>query len=250
VRFRDAVQIDALAVRLRPRTPFESVDLGLRLCQHAARSIYPCYALVALPIAVLALASSELADGLPILVIWWAKPWLDRTILFVLSRAAFGQRTTPRDVWTAQRHVWWTQLLFNCTVQRLSLWRSLTAPVYQLEGLSVRRARPRIGQIRRRTAGQAAMATAAFVTAEAGLVMALVSLAFWMAPVGGAPDALAVMAGEDSSFLAIVIPAAYALTVMFLEPFFVAAGFAMYMNRRAELEAWDIEQEFRRAFTT
>jgi hypothetical protein len=249
VRFRDAVQIDALAVRLRPRTPFESVDLGLRLCQHAARSIYPCYALVALPIAVLALASSELADGLPILVIWWAKPWLDRTILFVLSRAAFGQRTTPRDVWTAQRHVWWTQLLFNCTVQRLSLWRSLTAPVYQLEGLSVRRARPRIGQIRRRTAGQAAMATAAFVTAEAGLVMALVSLAFWMAPVGGAPDALAVMAGEDSSFLAIVIPAAYALTVMFLEPFFVAAGFAMYMNRRAELEAWDIEQEFRRAFT-
>jgi hypothetical protein len=49
--------------------------------------------------------------------------------------------------------------------------------------------------------------------------------------------------------VAIVISVAYALTVMFLEPFFVAAGFAMYLNRRAELEAWDIEQEFRRAFT-
>ena len=34
-----------------------------------------------------------------------------------------------------------------------------------------------------------------------------------------------------------------------VEPFFVAAGFAMYLNRRVELEAWDIEQEFRRAFT-
>jgi hypothetical protein len=33
-----------------------------------------------------------------------------------------------------------------------------------------------------------------------------------------------------------------------LEPFYVAAGFAMYLNRRVELEAWDIEQEFRRGF--
>ena len=242
------MQIDALAVRLRPRTPFESVNLGLRLCQHAARSIYPCYALVALPVAVLALAASGLAVWLPLLVIWWAKPWLDRTILFVLSRAAFGQRTTPRDVLTAQRHVWWRQLLFTCTVQRLSLWRSLTAPVYQLEGLSVRQARHRVGHIRRRTAGHAAMVTAAFATTEASLVMALMSLAFWMMPVGRSWDALAVMASESSGFVAMVT-VAYTLTVMFLEPFFVAAGFAMYMNRRAELEAWDIEQEFRRAFT-
>jgi hypothetical protein len=28
----------------------------------------------------------------------------------------------------------------------------------------------------------------------------------------------------------------------------VAAGFGLYLNRRVELEAWDIEQEFRRAF--
>ena len=41
---------------------------------------------------------------------------------------------------------------------------------------------------------------------------------------------------------------AYVLAVLFLEPFYVAAGFGMYLNRRAELEAWDIEQEFRRAF--
>jgi len=41
---------------------------------------------------------------------------------------------------------------------------------------------------------------------------------------------------------------AYAAVVLFLEPFFVSAGFAMYLNRRVELEAWDIEQEFRRVF--
>ena len=41
---------------------------------------------------------------------------------------------------------------------------------------------------------------------------------------------------------------AYAIVIGFLEPFYVAAGFAMYLNRRAELEAWDVEQELRRAF--
>ncbi len=35
---------------------------------------------------------------------------------------------------------------------------------------------------------------------------------------------------------------------MFIEPFYVASGFAMYLNRRAQLEAWDVEQELRRAF--
>jgi hypothetical protein len=48
--------------------------------------------------------------------------------------------------------------------------------------------------------------------------------------------------------LAVAMPVSYAIAVLFLEPFYVAAGFAMYLNRRAELEAWDIEQEFRRAF--
>jgi hypothetical protein len=41
---------------------------------------------------------------------------------------------------------------------------------------------------------------------------------------------------------------AYAATVAFLEPFYVAAGFGMYLNRRVELEAWDVEQELRRVF--
>jgi len=49
--------------------------------------------------------------------------------------------------------------------------------------------------------------------------------------------------------LAIASAVAYAGAVLILEPFYVAAGFGMYLNRRAELEAWDIEQEFRRAFS-
>jgi hypothetical protein len=54
-------------------------------------------------------------------------------------------------------------------------------------------------------------------------------------------------AGEDTLFEWVSF-ASYALVVAFIEPFYVAAGFVMYLNRRAELEAWDVEQELRRAF--
>ena len=226
----------------------EAADLGVRLCQSAAGSVYPSYGLVALPVAALALASYGFARWLPPLVLWCAKPWLDRTILFVLSRAAFGQATTPSDVWHAQRQVWWSQLLFTWTVRRLSLWRSFTQPVYQLEGLSIGKAGARVRQIRQRSMGSALMITNAFSLTEAALMLAVVSLVFWLAPAGRTAGALEVLSGGLPGFLSVTLAVAYAIAVMFLEPFYVGAGFAMYLNRRAELEAWDIEQEFRRAF--
>jgi hypothetical protein len=242
------VQIDALAVRLRPRRPVEATDLGVRLCQASAGRLYPVYLAVALPVIVLALATFQVAGWLPSVLIWWLKPWLDRTVVFVLSRAAFGQPTRLSDVWAAQRQVWWGQLLFTLTVQRLSLWRSLTQPVYQLEGLSPWRARARVRQIRRRHTGAALMMTSTFAMCETALWTAIFSLLYWLAPREQAPDLMSVLAGEIPGALSLATTVSYATAVLFLEPFYVAAGFAMYLNRRAELEAWDIEQEFRRAF--
>lgn len=240
--------VDSLALRLRPRTPNEAADLGARLCQSSAPAVYRCYLMAALPVAAVSLASYEVATWLPTVVIWWAKPWLDRTILFVLSRAAFGQRTTPGDVWRAQRQVWWSQFLFTCTIRRLSPWRSLTHPVYQLEGLSIWNAGARVRQIKQRNIMAALMMTQTFSLAEMALSFSLFSLVFWLAPAGQVPEIGAVLQGEGAGILAFAGPIAYIITVMFLEPFYVAAGFAMYLNRRAELEAWDIEQELRRVF--
>ena len=242
------MQLDALAVRLRPRLPLEAADLGVRLCQHAARSVFPCYFLAGIPLMILALASYQIAEWLPSVVMWWAKPWLDRTILFVLSRAAFGTPTTPGDVWREQRDIWWRQFFFSWTVRRLSPWRALTEPVYRLEGFSILKARGRIRQIRSRVIGSALMMTTVFGLAEVALSLAVFSLIFWFAPAGRTPSLEEFLLGEAPAFVKIASHIAYAITLLFLEPFYVAAGFGMYLNRRADLEAWDIEQEFRRAF--
>ncbi len=240
------MQIDALALRMRPRAPLEAADLGVRLCQSVARQVYTCYGVVALPVIALCLASIELASWLPALALWWAKPWMDRTVLFVLSRAAFGQGTTLGDLWQAQRRVWWSQLLSSLTLRRLSPWRSFTQPVHQLEGLPLLKIRQRVLQIRRGRTRPAFIMTSAFGTAETLLTLAMISLIFWFTP--GEVSFSTVFAGKPSQLLQLSSSIAYASVVLFLEPFYVAAGFAMYLNRRAQLEAWDVEQELRRAF--
>jgi hypothetical protein len=242
------MQLEALALRMRPRAPLEAADLGVRLCQSTVRSVYACYAVAYVPIVVLAFATFEIATWLPSLVLFWSKPWLDRTILFVLSRAAFGQATTPRQLLAARRDVWWRQLLLTWTWRRLSPWRSFTQPIYQLEGLGFREIRRRAKQLRRRTGGAALLTTGAFATAESCLTFGVLSLLFWFMPQEAGSTLGSMLFDSDSGTLEALSAASYALVIGFLEPFYVAAGFAMYLNRRAELEAWDVEQELRRAF--
>lgn len=242
------MQLDALALRMRPRTPLEAADLGVRLCQHAAGSVYACYAVVYVPVAALALAAFEIASWLPTLLLFWSKPWLDRTILFVLSRAAFGQATTVKQLWEARGQVWGRQLFLTWTWRRLSPWRSFTQPVYQLEGLSFGKIRRRVKQVRRRKGGSALLMMLAFLTAESCLVFTALSLLIWLAPGYSAPSLEVLLFDPSDTSFEGAAAIAYAVVVAFLEPFYVAAGFAMYLNRRAELEAWDVEQELRRAF--
>jgi hypothetical protein len=244
------VKIDSLALQMRSRTPHEAADLGVRLCQAQARTIYRCWFMVAIPFALLALSLHEISPWMSTLAMWWGKPWLDRTVVFVLSRAAFGQDTTPRDVWNAQRQVWWSQLISTWTWRRLSPWRSFTQPVCQLEGLDFLATRRRIVQLRRRRTGAAAMLTGAFSFAESALTVSFLSLVFWFALPGTGYDLADLFTGNSSPWLDFFSTISYLLAVLVLEPFYVAAGFGMYLNRRTELEAWDIEQEFRRAFAS
>ena len=241
------MQVDAIALQLRPRTMFEACDLGTRLVQANAASVWatwtPLYALV----AMVALASGGIAGWLPLLILFWLKPWLDRSLLYVLSRAVFGQPTRWADLWRDRRVVWWQQLASTLTARRLSPWRSYTQPVFQLEGQAWNRARTRRRQILRGKLGAALGMHGAYAQLESILVFAALLLIGWVVGNGqGSPLAAYDGLGDGNEWF--VVSSLYAAVVLLLEPFYVGAGFAMYLNRRVELEAWDIEQEFRLAF--
>jgi hypothetical protein len=241
------MKVDAIQLDLRPRSMFEAADLGVRIVSAHLRSVWascaPVYALVLL------VAASAFAFGIgwAIVAIFWLKPWFDRSILFVLARAVFGEETRFADLWQARRAVAWQGLGGALTIRRLSPWRSYVQPVVQLEGQLGKARRERIARILGPHRGAALAMQSAFATLESALTFAFLSLAPWLVP-----------AEEQGSWLAVLLAGAgwanaaelacFALAVAIVEPFFVGAGFAMYLNRRVELEAWDIEQEFRLAF--
>lgn len=243
------MEVASLSIKLRPCTPMEAADMGIGMARQHARSLYACMSMVLLPIALLALGCYELASWLPTLLIWWLKPWMDRTLVFVLSRAAFGQSTRLADVWRQQRHVWWNQLPSTLTFRRLSPWRALTQPVYQLEGNRWRAQRKRVLQIRKGNTGTAMLVMSAFGFAELALILSGVLLVAWFTPDNQNFQFFRwfFKDGFDAAQVQYSLISAYALVVLVLEPFYVATGFAMYLNRRVELEAWDIEQELRHA---
>ncbi|MEJ1966908.1 MAG: hypothetical protein WDO56_37365 [Gammaproteobacteria bacterium] len=140
------------------------------------------------------------------------------------------------------------QILLTLIWRPLSPWRSFTQPVYQLEGLRLGQLRKRVLQIRARRSAAALLVTSVYKLCETSLTVAVWSLLYWFAPKGQAPDLFEILSSQGDPRHALLFAGATAIVVLFLEPFYVASGFTMYLSRRAELEAWDIEQEFRRAF--
>jgi len=239
------MQTDSIALALRPRSRWEGCDLGVRLLQSSMTSVFSTWAPVAAPVLLVCLLTDRMAGWLPFLSIWLSKPWLDRTILYSLSRALFGRRTTPRDLWRARREVWRVRIA-GLALQRLSASRSFRQPIVQLEGLSGAELADRIRRLTQRHRGVARAMTVAFASAEFALFASILSLRMWLSPHSAEVEWS--WLGSLDAAPGLLAPLAYAAAVGFLEPFYVAAGFGMYVNRRVELEAWDIEQEFRRAF--
>ncbi|MDR2187402.1 MAG: hypothetical protein LBE62_05020 [Azonexus sp.] len=243
------MRIEAIALTLRPRLSLEAADLGLALARAEARSVWRAFGPLFGLVVLLAVATFDIAPWLPMLLIWWLKPWLDCSLLFILSRAVFGQSTSPADLWRERSAIWggqWLRVLFR---QRLAPWRSFTQPICQLEGLRGKALRERRRLLLKGRGGAAMMMQFAFSYIETALYLGLLLTILLFTPENQQAGLFSWFFGEEESgWVDLLQTFLYAAVVLALEPFFVAAGLTMYLNRRVELEAWDIEQEFRHVF--
>jgi hypothetical protein len=241
------MKAEQLQLALRPRPPYEAVDLGVRMTQRSGRALLRAYLPLALLLVVACGATIEITPWLPWAMLWWFKPWLDRTLLHIYARQAFGEETNFSETWEARRNASWMTMALWLTIWRLSFWRAYSMPVAQLEGQTGAARRQRVKAILRSHRGTATMAQSMFATIEQILMLGLLSVIPWMTP--GLRNWAALSWLESDNLMAYgVLYAGYAAAVLFVEPFFVASGFAMYLNRRVELEAWDVEQGLRHAF--
>lgn len=224
----------------------EAVDLGVAM----TRTWWPTAIAAWLPLFALATCVATLVfhdnHGLAIIAIWWLKPLFDRAVLDVLARAVFGERPRLREVIGAALRS--PGLLASLTVYRFDLARSFNLPVWHLERLRGRAATRRARALHGRSRRHAVWATIVFLHFELLVMLSLWAAIdlFTPAPYDQDFGLMGLMRGEAAPWQQWLSIAFYAATVTLLEPFYVAAGFALYLNRRTELEAWDVELALRR----
>jgi hypothetical protein len=183
-----------------------------------------------------------------LLVFWCLKPWLDRGTLFVLSRVVFGQSATLWDFLREWRSVHRRGLLAGLLWRRFSPMRSYTLPVFQLEGLRGSGYRARVQVLTRQGGGAAFMLTCAGWIFTLLTFIGFLALFQAMVPPGARVQVWGGFEAMRPGFQWFLLGLGI-LALTLTEPFFVAAGFGLYLNRRTLLEGWDLELAFRRLGT-
>ena len=241
-----------LDVALRPRSPWEAMELGTALLRRHAGAIWRPWLLATLPVLALLNALAWWTDlfWLAAVLLWWLKPAFDRIPLYVLSRGVFGTSPTTAQVLRAQWRFGRGALAGYLLWRRFSLARSLLMPVDMLEGTAAAQRRAR-----RRVVGGPAYAQGALLTwtcwlFEFALTLGVLAAVFIAIPADLLPDSVrsfwrVVLAGPPP-WMELGMNVAGWLAMSLVGPFYVAAGFGLYLNRRTETEAWDVELAFRR----
>jgi hypothetical protein len=239
---------DGLRVAVRPRSAWEAADLGLALLRAQAGPVYRAWLGALLPPALALGFLCRHSPWLAPLILWWLKPLLDRPVLHVLAKAAFGRAPGVAETLRGGPGYCRKGVAATLLWRRFSLERSLLLPVWQLEEPASRAFRKRRKVLFRRGRAQARLLTLACLLFTLVLMAGvLAGLAYFIPGQGGQDLMAAVFAGPGRrlAWLDTLLAALPTLATAALEPFYIAAGFGLYLNRRVQLEGWDLEQAFR-----
>jgi len=205
-----------------------------------------------LPIFLLcALIQYQLGWALILFVWWWFKPLYELPVIFYLSKALFSEPLSLRAAWKLALAQVGKLFLTYLTIARLSSGRSMTAGVVFLEQLPYNKRALRIQALKMLPTRHFALMFAC-VNIEIVFVygiMTIVGALFFSETLSDMGlDTLLSMASESTPYSPWMLASSFTsiIAAALVAPFFVSGGFLIYINRRMQVEAWDIEHRFRR----
>ncbi len=243
------MQLNKAQVVLRSRNPWEAMDLGIVLARRHAGLLMATWAVITIPLFLVLTLIFWQKPMVAVLIIWWLKPALERLPLYILSNALFANTPSFKQSLKAWPALLKPQLLASLTWRRLSMTRSFDLPVQQLEGVSGTERQQRLVTLGRQYTRTPTWLTIIGLHIEMALWLGLIVLLYLLIPAQLQTDwswakLLEITqhqwlwAEHLSNFL-------YVLVLIIWQPIYVACGFTLYLNRRTELEAWDVELVFR-----
>jgi hypothetical protein len=240
------MELEKLSAEMKPRSAWEAVDLGCPLVRENAKTMLVSSLIINLPLwAGLHAAVATWGWFWPLFLFWWLKPIWERVHLYILGNALFGEKVSVRETLKKFFSIAKVQWLSSLTLRRLSVTRSLDLPVIQLEHQAGKAREQRIHLLHQRTAGTSVWLLTVCAHIESFLVLGTYLMLDWMIPAEMSSSAFGWMT-RDALGMQIFYNLIPALAMTLVAPYFVGCGFALYLNRRCSLEAWDIEINFRR----
>jgi hypothetical protein len=244
------VEIERISVVLRLRSARESVDLGAAMLRRHARPIFTAWFIASLPFLVVAIALEQWLGKpwLPLLFLWWLKPLFARIPLYVVSRAVFADEPDWRGALRGMRTWGLKGLLGWMTIRRLDPRRCVLQPIVYLEGLdrSERSRRWRVFGRGVEGPGTGLALTCMMFEWVLALSLLLFLPMFVPAELWESYWFNAGFLRTMPHWLSVRLIVAYYLGMSVAEPLCTTGGFALYLGRRTELEAWDVDLAFRR----
>ncbi|MBS1767737.1 MAG: DUF4129 domain-containing protein [Acidobacteria bacterium] len=236
--------LERLRLTLRLRGAWEAVDSGYALLRAHGRIVYALWLAAYVPVAVALFWVFWERAWIALLLVWWLTPLLGRFALHGLAKATFGERPTILSAVKGAKGILRHGAVACQLWRRLGVNRAFVLPIWQLEGQSGHGYRRRAPVLLRRVHGASALFTIFSFILMLGFSCALGAAFFYLVPDGLLDKAGDLFSGEHGPGPLFYLFPTFAIAV--LEPFYLAGGFGLYLNRRIQLEAWDLDLAFRR----
>lgn len=240
------MNLDQVTLEIRPRSAWEAVDLGLLMAKRWWLPMIKVWLLASAPFLALALMVPEHYFWVAFVLLWWFKPLYERPLLHILSRAVFNNLPTTRSTLKEFTKLARQHLFMSLTIRRFSPTRCMDLPVLQLEGLAGKRRQARLLVLHREDSTPAGWLSFIGLLLEIFLTIGMISILWSMVPQELEIEWRHFFFNQEKSWLPYLQLGLWYVALGLTAPFYTACGFALYLNRRVKLEAWDIDIAFRR----
>jgi len=180
---------------------------------------------------------------------WWFKPLYELPMILFLSRALFAEQLSLRATWMLAFTNMGKMFTTYLTVARLSTARALTYGVVFLEQMPRKQRSARI-QTLTMVPTKHYLLMLVCLHIEYILAYAIITttaVVLFSGALGNVDwsNALTTLESPEIQLWLVAASVTTLVAAALVAPFYVTGGFLIYINRRMQIEAWDIEHRFR-----
>ncbi len=238
------MDISQLIINPRHRKAWSAIDLGFLIARENYLPLIFSWMLISFPLFIFSQFLPKEYLLMSTGIIWWLKPFWDRGPLLIISKSIFAEKMSCKEFLSAYPSLLSKSFFPWLTYKRITVARSFVQPVMVLEGLSGADYRKRVNNLTQNAGSAPGWLTICCAHFELFLVLGIYAFIIMLIPNEADIDYWKMIEQQSITSLYVGNALTY-LCMALIAPFYICAGFMLYINRRILLEGWDIEIQFR-----